>query len=190
MKTALLIYILGVLPAVFFSQSNRETAVRQIESLQKGFLLVRLKTGDLQLKALENAGRKEEAEVLSRKLQRENKELVTAFRSKFHFCPVYFCYSSSSDNIRDGKLAGCLLNDQLRPDSAITPPPLPFLTAELGFTSKQQVEGLIVMDTNFEQLQSPFPFLAKKFNGVAHKRTPEEMVIQLDLELHNFLQKK
>jgi hypothetical protein len=178
-----LILILFV-PLALFAQGNRETALRQIKILKNGFLIVRLKTGELQVKALEKAGDAKAAQAYRQKTEAENKQIREVFLSNFKFCPVYFCYTSCSGQITANKLPGCLLNEHLQTDSSVVTPNSPFLTAEFGFSDGQQFEGLIVMNEHFEQLNSPFPFLIKKYDGVAHKRSMEEMVVKLDKELN------
>jgi hypothetical protein len=171
-------------------QNARETASIQIKNLKNGFLIVRLKTGDLQASALEKAGNKTAAKAYLQKREEENKAIAEAFRKHFHFCPVYFCYTSSSEAIRQNKLKGVLLNAQMQPDSTLAPPGL-FLTAEFGFSEEQNFEGLIVMDTGFVQLRSPFPWIVKKFEtGGVKKRDPEQMVILLNKELVGFYDSK
>jgi hypothetical protein len=190
MKFLSLLLLTGALPLALFAQSQRETALQQINTLKNGYLVVRLKTGDLQIKALEKAGDAKAAQAYKLKVEAENKQIRNAFINNFRFCPVYFCYTSCSVQITGKKPTGCLLNEQLQPDSSIVVPDKPFLTAEFGFSGQQQFEGLITMDEQFIQLKPPFPFLMKKYDGVAHKRTMEEMVIKLDKELNSFYNSK
>ncbi len=185
---ALLLFLM--LSFIGYSQPSEESAAEKIESLKKGFLLVRLKTGDLQAKALERAGSKTEAALYLQKRNEENKVIVQAFTKDFRFCPVFFCYSSASDTIKRGYFKGILLNSSLQPDTSIVPTSSYFLTVEFGFTDVQQREGLIMMDRNFNQLKSPFPFLVTRYEGVAKKRTQEEMIIKLDQQLITFYEKK
>jgi hypothetical protein len=171
-------------------QDDSETATQQIKGLKKGYLVVRLKKGEMQASALEKAGSKKEALEYLQKQQTENLLVIAAFHKHYKFCPVYFCYTSSSQAVRSGNLKGILLNDQLQTDSTLVPAPGFYLTAEFGFTDRQQREGLLMMTSDFQQLKSPFPFLVTKFAGVAHKRTTEEMVATLDMQLTSFLQKR
>jgi len=185
---ALLLFLM--LSSIGYSQPSEESATEKIQALKKGFLLVRLKTGDLQAKALERAGSKAEAAIYLQKRNEENKVIVQAFTMHFRFCPVYFCYSSASDTIKQGYFKGMLLNSSLQADTSLVPTASYFLTAEFGFTDVQQREGLIMMDRNFNQLNSPFPFLVTRYEGVAKKRTQEEMIIRLDQQLMAFYEKK
>ena len=177
----LLIPILMLLPCR--AQERKESAREEIAQLRKGALLVRLKTGSLQLKALEESGNTKDAAAYRKKMEDENNEVVKAFREEFRFCPVYFFYSNNSGQIRAGHLAGCLLNKDLQPDSSLVPDTNYFLTAETGFSEEQHIEGLIIMDRNFKQLETPFPFLIRKYQGPAVKRSVAQMVKLLDKEL-------
>ena len=169
-----------------FSQGKRELARKQIETLKAGSLLVRLQTGEKQIKALELSGDKTGADAYRKKVADENRLFVEAFRKDFRFCPVYFFYSSCSEPVRLGQIKGCLLNNQFQPDSSLTPSGEGFLTAGLGFSDGQQLEGLILMDAGFDQLKDPFPFLIRRNEGPLHRRTEEELVLRLEKELNDF----
>ncbi len=181
MKAVLcLIFILSGL--TLKAQDKSDVAVSQIELLKKGALLVGLKTGELQIKALD----KEAAQAYLKKVETENKTIIEAFRKNYHFSPVYFFYTSCSENITAKNLAPCMLNDQLQRDTTLNSLPQQFLTAEFGFTDEQSIEGLIIMDDHFKQLREPFPFLIRRYSGVATKLTPAEMVIKLNKAFSEF----
>jgi hypothetical protein len=181
----LLLFLLT--PFLLAAQSRKEQAALEIEQLKKGVLLVRLKTGSLQLKSLEDAGNKKEAEAYRNKLKTENEAIVTAFRSQFKFCPVFFFYSNNSEKVRNGDFLNYLLNDELQPDSTMHIPASDYyLTTEFGFTEKQQIQGLVVMDRDFNQLRPPFPYLVRRFQGPARERTILEMVLLLNRDLNAF----
>ncbi|HEV7232169.1 MAG TPA: hypothetical protein VGO45_12610 [Bacteroidia bacterium] len=179
-KISLLLFIL--LPAFLLGQNRKDDAVARIKALKEGALLVRLKSGGLQKTALEQLGDAKALGAYSKKLEEENSSVVNAFRH-FTFCPVYFFYSSSSENIRHKNLKGALLNAQLQPDSTLSPSLPVFLTAEFGFSDKQQIEGLLLLDDQFNPLPAPFPYLIRKFESPVKKRSQAEMVEVLDKKL-------
>jgi hypothetical protein len=184
-RNYLLLFLL--LPFLSAAQNRKEQAALQIEQLKKGALLIRLKTGSLQLKSMEVAGNMQEAEAYRNKLRTENEAILFAFHSQFKFCPVFFFYSNNSENVKKGDFLNCFLNEQLQPDSSLHIPASDYyLTAELGFTETQQINGLVVMDRDFTQLLPPFPYLVRRFQGPAKERTILEMVTILNHDLQAF----
>jgi hypothetical protein len=183
------IVLLIALPFFGLAQSRKDAA-REIETLKSGALFVRLKTGDLQAAALERSGNKSEAEEYRKKQNEENKAIVQAFLKNFRFCPVYFFYSSCSQKIRSKDFNGCLLDKNLQTDSARITPVKGYMTAEFGKSDKQQIEGLIVMNADFEQLAAPFPFLIRKYKSLIVTRSYDEMVQQLETDLQELEKKK
>jgi hypothetical protein len=181
MKTIKL-FLLFLLPALLHGQSQKEDAAARIKALKNGALMVRLKSGALQKAALEKAGDTKALEAYSKKMEEENKSAVNAFR-KFTFCPVYFFYSEASENIRQKKLSGSLLNTKLIPDSTLSPALPLFFTAEFGFSDKQQIEGLLFMDDQLRPLPNSYPGLIRKFESPIKKRSQEEMVETLNKKL-------
>ncbi len=184
-----LLFLLPFLPLMALGQ-NRKAAEKEIESLRNGSLLVRLKTGELQAAAMERSGNATEANEYRRKQKEENLAIVKAFIRNFRFCPVYFFFSSCSQKISNKDFEGCLLNNELLPDSSRIPPTSVFLIAEFGNSEKQQIEGLIVMDATFKQLAKPFPFLIRKYENPMAARSYDEMVLQLEKKLRESAPKK
>jgi hypothetical protein len=173
-----------------FAQDKNLNARNDIELLKNGTLLVRLKSGEMQAKALENGGDKTAADAYRKKQADENLAIIKAFRAKYTFSPVLFFFSSSSEQVRQKNFHNCFLNDQLLPDSTITGPANRFLVAEMGFSTQQHFEGIILMDDQLVQLSPPFPWIVKKYGGGIKSRTNDEMVKQLEENLWDFYRKK
>jgi hypothetical protein len=185
-----LLFTLLTLASPLCSQTSTETAKQEIERLKAGVLLVKLKTGELQIKALQQAGNKQGAEELQVRLAEENKFIMQSFKRQFTFCPVLFFYSSDAEKILNKKMSGYFLNEQLQPDTMLVLGSKPYLVAEFGFSDQQKIEGLLIMDKELKELEAPFPFLIRKYAGVATKRNPEEMILLLDKQLSLFYQKR
>jgi hypothetical protein len=176
------LFLLALLIRSATLQAQEKSALEQIELLQQGALLVGLKTGALQIKALDKAA----AAAYLSKLEEENKKIIQAFRKNYHFSPVYFFYTSCAEQVKAHKAGPCLLNDQLQPDTTLHSGPAQYLIAEFSFTEEQSIEGLIIMDDQLHQLKPPFPFLIRKYSGVATKLTPAEMVGKLEKALEDY----
>lgn len=125
-------------------------------------LLVRLKTREASIAALEKMDRHKEAEQLREKQYRENKETILSFSQAFNFCPVYFFYSDASNLVRMGKLQGQIFNSQLELVDA-DELGKPFFTAEFSETENLGIHGLILMDDHLIPLQAPFPFFQREY---------------------------
>jgi hypothetical protein len=148
-------------PAV--AQEDLEEAKAQLKALSKSFILVRLKTNEMKIKALEARGYTEEAELEKSKLYLENKETILSFRKTFDFCPVYFFYSNTSDDIRKGILSGNVFDHNL----ALIEPELlqseVYFTAEFTETENLGIHALVLMDHYLMPLKAPFPFFERKY---------------------------
>jgi hypothetical protein len=169
-----------------FSQSSAN-AHKNIASLKKGALFIKLKTSENVINGLIERGRKDEAEKIRAELALENKEIINAFKNNFTFCKVFFFYSNNSQKIKDGNYTGCLLNTNYEIDSTFNGSD--YLIGEFGQTETNRIDAFLIEDKNFNQLKKPFPFLIRlnKF-GVA-TRSKDEMAKAVNEELTNFWNK-
>jgi len=82
-------------------------------NLKSGGILVRLKTQENVLKALE--GKNDQlAKKIKNKRDADNREVIDAFRG-FNYCPIYFFYSSNSVKIKNREFKDILLDFNLNP---------------------------------------------------------------------------
>ena len=159
---------------------NKVKSYNQIKELKNGVLLVRLKTREKSIAALEKKGNSEMAYALRAKQKMFNARLVESFRQYFTYCPVYFFYSDESKKV---------LEREFEAINFVSPPTAEdfnklknatFFTAEFGniqqnitdyrdssnqitytYGSDLNSMALVIMDHNFRQLQSPFPFASR-----------------------------
>jgi hypothetical protein len=95
------IKLLGRTPKGKSKRKKRlEVAHDQIEKLKSGFLLVRLKTSENSINALEKVGRVKKANRLQSKQEKENLKIINAFKYRFDFCDVYYFLSHDSEKVR------------------------------------------------------------------------------------------
>lgn len=146
-----------------FAQSNLENSKQQLFQMKNSFILVRLKTDSLKIKALEDNGFHKEAEKVKIALYKENRETVLSFAKTFDFCPVYFFYSSASEKIRIGEISGNVFDNNLNIVEEEHIQSRPFFTAEFGKTGNSGIHALILMDHYFVPLKSPFPFFQRQY---------------------------
>lgn len=156
---------------------DKVTSYNQIKELKEGVLLVRLKTREKSIAALQNKGNASMAAAIKAKQSILNDKLIEAFKEGFTYCPVYFIYSYDSKKVIDkefesvnfvyGRPNSGDLEKLKRGD---------FFTVEYGkvqrnitdyrdstnqitytYGSDLDYEALVMMNNNFRQLQKPFP---------------------------------
>ncbi len=98
---------------------KRRVAKRQIRQLRDGALLVRLKTAEPTIEAMEKRGFTRLAQEKIDAQREENISIMRAFNAAYNFSEVKFFYSSDSRKVLDGEYEGIFLNDKLERDSAI-----------------------------------------------------------------------
>lgn len=191
MKKYIVLFLLA--PFMLFSQ---QPAVKQIREMKNTMLLVRLKTAEHQISALKQAGHEEKAREMEVKRDRENREVCQAFRDNFTFCPVYFFYSSSTGEVKNGNWPAALMDADLNPVRGLARPVPTFYVAEFGNIEKtdekyysgtgmgtnpegrkQQQDyyygspdfgfsALVIRDNQFVQLRDPFPYYVRTFESL------------------------
>ncbi len=191
-------YIGPARPRVDFPLRDRVTAIKNIQKLRKGALLVRLKTRQGTIDAFQKRGYRKMAKEVKNKQMEKNKKLMNAFIKNFNFCEVYFFYSEDSEKVIAQEWEGIFLNKKLEKDVSIVLEKDFVLTAEIGpliaepsvidaegvpsHPNTMSYEGtLVIKDSNFEQLKRPFPFYIK-----AGQKFIEKKVAKLNRRLHNF----
>ncbi|MBE9466688.1 MAG: hypothetical protein IMY72_00005 [Bacteroidetes bacterium] len=231
MKKQIIIIVLIIffIPSIGLSQNKRKkkkkissieqtriTSIKQINNLHNGVLLVRLKTKKMSISALKEIGKNELAHKVEIKQSNLNKEIISAFRDNFDFCPVFFFYSDYSQNIRDKQFDKVVfLNDNLLSDNISTFDNRNFFTAEFGIieqdTSKYYESyyyekensnyerhskyyggtnmgfgALIIKSNQFIQLRRPFPYYVRTFDSFPIKRKKSKVVRKMNQRLHKF----
>lgn len=165
-------FILLFLPLLSLGQTRKEVAAADINKLKSGALLVRLKTSENKINALKKLGRDREAEEVIKKQHLENQEIYTAFKTAYHFSPVYFFYSSASNEIKEKMYLGNLLNEKLEVDSTINISASHIYISEFDNTKGTGLFALVIKNQQYEMLVKPFPFYVKGFDLLPVFRRP------------------
>lgn len=154
-------FLLLLMSLTAIGQSNLAEAKTKLKQLKEGVILVRLFTNDAKISGLEAAGKTMEARKAAEQQQRENKDILLSFSQVFQFCPVYFFYSTDSEDIRNGNFEGKVFDASL---TLISPTEIKgtVFTAEFSETQNLGIEGLIIMDSQLFPLEAPFPFYQRK----------------------------
>jgi hypothetical protein len=174
-------------------QKRRHASKRQINELHNGTLLFRLKTLQPKINAMKKAGLEEKALIVEEKQRQLNLDLMSAFKKEYSFSKIQFFFSHNSNKVRNGEFENIFLNNNLVVDSTIIVEkdeniytvgfqslirdtikiydhntygegrlsrPLFYGSPDFSFTA------LVVMNQQFQQLDSPFPYYTREFGPV------------------------
>jgi hypothetical protein len=177
-------------------------AKTHIQNLKSGVLLVRLRTSEKAINSLEKAGNEQMAATLKRRQEAENKRLIAAFQQHFKFCPVYFFFSTHSENIKTGNYSGGFVNENLEPVAEPQITDRNYYVAEItdleqfrpepddpnaSNNAEVSFKALVLRDNDFHQLNKPFPYFIKASQNIPpRKRSEPEMVVLLNDNLASF----
>jgi len=225
MKTKLsLLILISIMPFLSIAQnepSGRNMTLEQlmqekIRVLKNGALLVRLQTKENSITALRKAGNETQAKQVEDKQMAYNKDIIAAFRSEFHFCPVYFFTSNYSENLMAGNVGEVVfVNDKLVPDPSIKVTQPDFLTAEFGtldadtaaYYESQYYEygnkdigksdsyygganmgfdALRIMNSRLVQLKKPFPYYVRTYESLPVARKISKAVAKMNKQLNEY----
>ncbi len=189
---------------------------QQINFLKNNALVVRLQTKKNSIEALIRSGKYEKADKLLKEQNTTNALIISAFKSSFNFCPVYFVLSNNSALLADKQFDKLtFLNDNMQPDTTIKFAKKDFLLAE--FTVKEQdtakyfdgyydvhtkngiekqpryygssdmgVWGLVVKSEQFVQLRHPFPYFVRMFSTLPLESGYKRTVAKLNSKLDHY----
>jgi hypothetical protein len=130
------------------------------QKLKDGVLLVRLRTQKNKIKALQDAGRSEEAQDVINTQKIENDLIMAAFDQTYTYSKVYFFYSTDGQKILDKQWDGVLMNAQQMPVEVSSDQY--FLIAAFGESEGRKIDGLIIYDQEAHQMKRPFPYLTRR----------------------------
>ena len=172
MKTVLV--FLCLVPMIAFTQDPGPD--RQIRELKNTLLLVELRDAGMASEALKTSGELTKATRMERKVREQNLKIASAFREYFHFCPVYFFYDQSRDEVKRMHFQGNLLDHDLAPVQSVSRPVPMFYAAAFGYLdarpagskSGRHVKALMIRDHNFVQLKEPFPYYVRTCSLDSH----------------------
>lgn len=182
-------------------QARRTNALNTIEMLRENVLLVRLKSEDKKIAALQKSNKETEIAKIKNQLLKQNTAIVNSFKNNFKFCDVYFFYGNEAKFLRNeehDKLT--LYNSNFKPIAENSFIKKGYLIAALDYIHEFEFVGendgvrkavsstfgypsLALMDKDFVQLDKPFP--RRVINTGGDLLDPEE-VAMLDLKLFQY----
>lgn len=171
-----------------FRRRRRTISAWQINQLREGALVVKLKTNNLVVNALEKNGDSKEAEVKRLEAAGINVNMMRAFRNYFNFCKLYFIYSQQGDSLLKGVRRGIFLDSSLQVDPAIEMTESYYMLAEtdrlynstIGFVPEDSAR--IVIEKGTPTTQEPYIVIKNKYGHQLNKPFPYFSKIKAGLE--------
>jgi len=181
--------------------ARRITAFDHIDMLKENVLLVRLKSEDKKIAALEKANKKDRITKTNAQLLKQNTAVMNAFRGNFKFCKVYFFYAREAKLLRQKEYNKLTLYDiDHKPVTDNSFIENGYLIAAVDYiyefefieetdTIRKAVSGtfgfpsLVVMDKDFIQLDKPFP---RRVINRGDNYLDSEEVAMLDFRLFKY----
>ncbi|MCB0568565.1 MAG: hypothetical protein KDC66_02325 [Phaeodactylibacter sp.] len=199
-------------PAAAGSAQSR--AVESINQLKAGTLLVRLPSQQAKIDAMQQVMASSNTSEAARdrlKSQIEttitnqrvfNLNMVQAFQEAYDFSKALFFYDTNTSRLKSGDQSGIFLDNNLEADPSIRPGDGPFFILHFGSTSSETsdgVEAMIILDSQFERLEKPFPFYQRlndfsafigSFLPKPNQKTEDALRIvgKLNKKLHTYFQ--
>ena len=171
----------GVIYDTLGTEARTDMAKKAIKDLKNGVLVVRLKSGNSQMKAMERVANspnvaakdKERFELkmaaLRKSIQAENERLIKSLQAHYLFSEVLYIMDTSIYLLKENIQNGYFLNEQMEVDTSISLRYRNYLVAYYGAplsSQKNGMEGIVVLDRDLIEMTDPFPF----FTGISTSR--------------------
>lgn len=192
MRSAILIIIFVSIHFSFMDVNPEQKAYNHIRNIKKGVILVRLHTDDA---VVDQMRKLRQHKTLKRKLaeiEQKNTDIYKALNTAYTFGEIRFFYARNSKDVREGNFKSIFLGPELTVDSSITiPQNVPIYILDVGdiyFDAiSGHMEGVVVLNSQFEPLEKPFPFYVRKRSGIAIiKRTDLDIAMLLNKNFEEF----
>lgn len=167
------------------------SAQYHIKELKRCTLLVRLQTKENHINYFKNQKDFSAVERIKKHQSKVNEALKLAFSNFFDFTQVAYFYSSDSKKVAEGNFHNVLLNENLERDSTIQFTDTNYYIVDVSEvfyeTFQEHMQGLVILDKYFQQLEKPFPYHVRRRAGLAFiKREDAELVRIFNENLHAF----
>lgn len=194
-------------------------AIVQVRRLKQGALLVRLFEREKQIALLQKQGKSASViQAYKDKIDKQNNEIMEAFKTNFKFCPVYFFYAKDSEHVKNRDFKNVHFIDQSGEDLNKTLTNSYFYTADLseirvdtisyvtgysynhekrdgidyskGKKSVTNYESIVIRSEEFVDLLTPFPYSTRTYKDLPlFTRSIARTVSKLNLKLERFNRK-
>jgi hypothetical protein len=190
---SILLLILFVSTQFSFIEINPEQkAYNHIRNIKKGVILVRLHTDDVVIEQMKKLQQHRTLKRKQEEIQKKNREMYGALTAAYDFSEIRFFYARDSKKVAARTYENIFLNSDLELDMNITiPENIPVYILDVGDIYFEAIsghmEGIMVMDNQFEALEKPFPFYVRKRSGISIiKRTDLDVAMLLNKNFKEF----
>jgi hypothetical protein len=176
----------------FVNLKPEEKAKREIIDLREGTLLVRLHTDEAVISKMKQFHKDKERKHKIKEIYERNLAQYKAFSTVYNFSEIVFFFGKDSEKVKGREFENIFLNEELKIDTSIKiDDSKPIFILDVGDVYFEHMsghqEGVVIMNSKFEQLQKPFPFYVRKRSGMAIiKRTDLDVALILDQNLTKF----
>jgi hypothetical protein len=175
------------------ADQRKEMALDAIHAIKDGVLILRLESNHRKIEEMERlAGRNDLNEEERTKWQkrvtavkedtrRRNKWLVDAFIAKYDFSKLLIMYDTATQLLKQGVKSGYFLNQHLELDAGASLGEVSYRLVRFGKASYERnssASGLVLLDQDFKELPSPFPYFVslnifEKVRRQVNEKKPE-----------------
>lgn len=189
-------------PDIQLPKERKAFAEKSILELKDGVLVVRLKTNQRKIAALQAVANNPKLKEKQRQRHQKmldntiatrdamNSAIANMFLDSFSFCPVYVMYDTSTKSLSNGTRQGIFLNDKLQPDASIAlPTDKSIFLVNYKKKSASFPFDVLIMRGLKERLEDPFPYyIPLRASWINNVNTPRaaKSVIQLEKKLKRF----
>jgi hypothetical protein len=172
-------------------------AMQDIFEMKHGVLLVRLNTKYKTIEALERNERIDDAEYIRQKQQQWNKKVVSYFREHYNFTPVYFFFSTETEKVKRKEFEFVhFLDSTLQPLEIQPAVGANFWVGEVNYLDQNErtgsdmgFEAILLRDSEFKQLDHPFPFYSRTYRSVLPEKRMVDAMKLFNSQLHEFYER-
>lgn len=193
-------------------------AIVQVRRLKQGALLVRLFEKEKQIALLQKQGKSASViQAYKDKIDKQNNEIIDAFKTNFKFCPVYFFYAKDSEHVKNRDFKNVHFIEKSGEELENTLTNNYFYTADLselkvdtinyitsvdsrdesdnrivtrGKKSNIGYESITIRSDQFVDLLTPFPYSTRTYKDLPlFKRSIAKTVSKLNFKLERFNRK-
>jgi hypothetical protein len=175
------------------AEQRKEMALDAIHAIKDGVLILRLESNHRKIEEMERlADRNDLNEEEKSKWQmrvtavkedtrRRNRWLADAFAAKYDFSKLLIMYDTATQLLKQGVKSGYFLNQNLELDAEASLGEAPYRLVRFGKASYERsssASGLVLLDQDFRELRSPFPYFVslnifEKVRRQVNEKKPE-----------------
>lgn len=126
-------------PVLSYEDFKKQEAIKYINILKNGALLVRIKSQSKNIEKYRKANLTKVVNRIEKDRDKNTKKLMASFEKYFDFCPVYFFYDTDSYLLDEEQKTGFFINNNLERDASIILDKTDYLIFDYGIPSQEKI---------------------------------------------------